>query len=120
MAKIVQTAVGLLAFLLLLWQNTMAQLSCNDVNKELEPCVNYLTHKDGSPSQGCCQGLKDVASKVKSPSDRAAVCECVKGAVTSIPGYDPNLVPRLPAQCSLNFTLPPIDKNTDCTKWLLF
>ncbi|XP_022735467.1 non-specific lipid-transfer protein 3-like [Durio zibethinus] len=93
--------------------------SCNDAGKAAVPCVDFVKGKNtgDSPSAACCAGVKDVASQAKSKSDQQAVCECLKGLLTTIGPYDPSRVALIPQKCGVDFYLPPITSNTDCSKY---
>ncbi|KAF7844109.1 non-specific lipid-transfer protein-like [Senna tora] len=96
-----------------------SSIACSDVVKEITPCLNYLRGSDGSnakPSEECCNGVKLLDDDAKSKQERIDVCNCAKQALSDIGNYDPSRIPQLPKDCGFDFTLPAIDKSTDCSK----
>ncbi|KAH7519489.1 hypothetical protein FEM48_Zijuj08G0041700 [Ziziphus jujuba var. spinosa] len=126
----IQVALLMLAILLLLSSSTVvcetSAPTCTVVAQELAPCLSFLKGSgdeqrlkegDNKPSKECCQGVKDLSSKAKTKLDRQRICQCTKIALSQIGTYDPSRIPLISKDCGLSFTLPPIDKNTDCSKY---
>ncbi|GMY25688.1 non-specific lipid-transfer protein 1-like [Fagus crenata] len=90
-----------------------AALSCNDVNKNVLPCLPYL--KNGGPSvpRDCCAGVTTLNNQAKTKADRQTACNCLKNAAATIKGLNPNLVAGLPKSCGVNIPYK-ISPSTDC------
>ncbi|KAL2893224.1 putative non-specific lipid-transfer protein 2 [Bienertia sinuspersici] len=88
---------------------------CATVIVNVSPCLSYILKTSSSPSDSCCGGIKNVALMASSHENMVGVCNCLK---TNLAGfkYDPALVAELPQKCSVNLSLPPISKDTDCSK----
>ncbi|KAJ7962566.1 Non-specific lipid-transfer protein [Quillaja saponaria] len=113
--------LGGLLFIILFLSRSSAQTatSCTSVTPEISPCLSFV--KGGGadandPSSNCCNGVKDLSGKATTKSDRTAVCNCIKQALSSIGQYDPSRISQLPKACGISLNLPPIDRNTDCSK----
>lgn len=90
-----------------------ATISCNDVNKDLRPCVSYLVNGSGKPPASCCSGVSALASAASTTADKKAACECIKSAAKNVK-IKTDLAQALPQNCgiSLSFTISP---STDCS-----
>ncbi|XP_057981252.1 non-specific lipid-transfer protein-like [Malania oleifera] len=112
--------VGFVAMLMLLSRSvTMSAPSCSSVVVELTPCLAFLKGSmlgGGQPSGSCCSGVKEISGKTKSKQDTEAVCQCIKQALSHAGSYSPSRIPLLSKKCGVEITLPPINKNTDCSK----
>ncbi|KAE8701973.1 cyclic nucleotide-gated ion channel 1-like [Hibiscus syriacus] len=87
---------------------------CNNVVASLTPCLGFI--KGGAaPVAECCSGARNLAGQVSGEEDRQAVCECLKGVLPRIGPYDPNRVPLIGQDCSIDISIPPIDASTDCS-----
>ncbi|EXB62194.1 putative non-specific lipid-transfer protein 2 [Morus notabilis] len=89
--------------------------SCAGVIAPLTPCLNYLRKRDNKPSQSCCNGAKKLSDQAKTKEQRQEACKCIKQALGSISDIDPSRIPQIPEQCGIPATLPPIDRNFDCS-----
>ncbi|KAL6493952.1 hypothetical protein OROGR_031861 [Orobanche gracilis] len=101
---------------LLIAKPALSVPSCAEVVMDLAPCLSFLQGKSNNPTPQCCDGVKALKSIEKTKEDRVASCNCGKQAL-SMYNYDPNKLPLLPKQCAVDFNLPAIDKNFDCSKW---
>ncbi|KAF3439873.1 hypothetical protein FNV43_RR18151 [Rhamnella rubrinervis] len=120
-------AVVLLSFLSVFSCSTIVQSepsapSCGTVTQEIAPCLSFLKGKHpneggNKPSTECCSGVKELSLKAKTKQDRQAICLCTKTALSQVGDYDPSRIPLISKSCGLSFALPPIDKNTDCSKY---
>lgn len=121
MAKTFPEFLSYLAILSMLFapslcdQATETAPSCSTVISNVAACLPFISHTSPSPSGICCGGVKNVAGLAKTHDDKMAICNCLKTNLANIQ-YDPALVAALPKQCSVNINLPPISKNTDCSK----
>ncbi|KAL6569620.1 hypothetical protein OROMI_014134 [Orobanche minor] len=100
---------------LIITKPTLSVPSCAEVVMDLAPCLRFLQGRSNSPTVQYCDGVKALKSIEKTKEDRVAACNCGKQAL-SLYDYDPNKLPLLPEQCSVDFNLPAIDKNFDCSK----
>ncbi|KAL9234543.1 hypothetical protein vseg_009402 [Gypsophila vaccaria] len=89
--------------------------SCSDVITKVTFCLPYITGASPSPSDACCTGIKTVAGLVKAKDDAVDVCNCLKDKLDGLQ-YEPELIASLPKKCSVSIKLPPISKDTDCSK----
>ncbi|XP_020241953.1 non-specific lipid-transfer protein 8-like [Asparagus officinalis] len=99
---------------LLLFKNSEADLQCNDVLKDLTPCVSYLTSGSGSPSTACCNGVTTLASAASTTADRRAACSCIMSAVSKV-NPSPKATKALPGSCNITFPFT-VSPNVDCSK----
>ncbi|KAL0426112.1 UNVERIFIED_CONTAM: Long chain acyl-CoA synthetase 4 [Sesamum radiatum] len=102
-----------LVFLLLISKSAVSVPSCAEVLKDLAPCLKFLQGEDVTPQ--CCSGLKNLATVAKTKADRVASCNCGKKALSNF-DYDPKRFPLLPKKCGVDYNMPAIDKNFDCSK----
>ncbi|XP_011005006.1 PREDICTED: non-specific lipid-transfer protein 8-like [Populus euphratica] len=102
-------AMSALMMFFLLTPPSHAAISCNDVIKDLRPCVNYLMNGTGKPPAACCSGISAIQAAASTTADKQTACNCIKSASKQI---NPN--PQL-ANCgiTLPFTVSP---NVDCSK----
>lgn len=126
----IQVAFFMLAILFLLSNSRVvcetSAPTCAAVTQELAPCLSFLKGSgdeqqpkegDNKPSKECCQGVKDLSLEAKTKQDRQSICQCSKIALSQIGTYDPSRIPLISTDCGLSFTLPPIDRKTDCSKY---
>ncbi|XP_011093744.1 non-specific lipid-transfer protein-like [Sesamum indicum] len=102
-----------LVFLLLISKSVVSVPSCAEVVRDLSPCLKFLQGKDVTPQ--CCSGLKNLAAIAKTKADRVASCDCGKQALSHF-DYDPKRFPLLPKKCGVDYNMPAIDKNFNCSK----
>ncbi|XP_059459292.1 non-specific lipid-transfer protein A-like [Corylus avellana] len=125
------TRVGVLAIVLLFsglaavnaWDNnnnaaesTSNATSCAEVTNDLGPCLGFIKGKVNKPPAACCDGARQLKKAAKTKADRQAICECIKKAVSGIGKFDSNRIPQLVKDCNIDIKLPPISRNTDCSK----
>ncbi|BBG97640.1 lipid transfer protein 3 [Prunus dulcis] len=113
--------IGFLAVLLFLSSSANSAPSCPTVTQQVAPCLSFVKGgSDTKPSEECCKecckGVKELSVNANSRPDREAVCKCLKQVLSSVGNYNPSQVSLLPKKCGLSLNLPPIDKNTDCSK----
>uniref|UniRef100_A0A7N0VKU9 Bifunctional inhibitor/plant lipid transfer protein/seed storage helical domain-containing protein n=1 Tax=Kalanchoe fedtschenkoi TaxID=63787 RepID=A0A7N0VKU9_KALFE len=99
--------------------------SCPVVVQKLLPCLNYIRGGSAAeavplsvdkPPQVCCTGVKGISDEIKSQQDKSEVCQCLKQVLSGIGSYDASKIPQLSTECGASQVLPPIDRNTDCSK----
>ncbi|KAL7121547.1 hypothetical protein ACP275_02G188600 [Erythranthe tilingii] len=100
-------------FLLFVWKPALSVPTCKEVVADIAPCIGYL--QGNEPTAQCCAGMKKLSGLVKTKKDRVASCSCGKQALSSF-NYDASRLPLLPQKCGVNFNMPAIDKNFDCSK----
>ncbi|KAL3622230.1 hypothetical protein CASFOL_033641 [Castilleja foliolosa] len=88
--------------------------SCAEVFNDLAPCLGYLQGTSESPTTLCCAGVKALKAIEITKEDRVASCNCGKQAL-SVFIYDPNKLSLLPKECGVDWNMPVIDKNFDCS-----
>ncbi|KAK7340023.1 hypothetical protein VNO77_20715 [Canavalia gladiata] len=76
-------------------------VTCGEVTQELMACIGYLMGQNGSPSQGCCEGVRKIIGEATTTSDRQTVCNCLKADANSYP-INYNNAEALPAKCNVN------------------
>ncbi|XP_050137549.1 non-specific lipid-transfer protein A-like [Malus sylvestris] len=109
--------IGFFAVLLLLSITAHSAPSCPTVSLEVAPCVPFVKGgADAKPSEACCKGVKNLSVHANNKADKEAVCLCLKQALSTIGTYNPSQVSALPKKCGISLVLPPIDKNTNCSK----
>lgn len=91
-----------------------AALTCNDVIKDLKPCIEYLKNGSGAPPSPCCAGAATLASAATTTADKQTACTCLKNVSNNIK-VNSGLAKSLPANCGI--TLPfEVSPNVDCSK----
>uniref|UniRef100_A0A803NV86 Non-specific lipid-transfer protein n=1 Tax=Cannabis sativa TaxID=3483 RepID=A0A803NV86_CANSA len=115
--KVVAVAVSLLMLIQVGWsqQEGSSQPQCNQVVQQLTPCVQYVTGREPKPSDACCNGAKQLAASAKTTKDRQTACSCIKQAVGGLPNVDPSRISSVPKECNIDFSLPPITRDFDCS-----
>ncbi|KAI3449266.1 hypothetical protein Pfo_005931, partial [Paulownia fortunei] len=99
----------------------MAAPSCTTIDSKLVSCVTYIEgHIMVGPSSACCAGVEAIVAEATTKKDQVAICKCLKVALVQLG----NLVvldrfSDLPKECGIPIILPPIDKNFDCSKYVL-
>ncbi|KAI3444914.1 hypothetical protein Pfo_001579, partial [Paulownia fortunei] len=88
-----------------------AAITCSDVIKDLQPCMNYLKSGSGMPPSPCCAGASNLASSATTTVDKQTACSCLKNAAKNI-NIKPELAKSLPGNCgiSLPFEVSPTDQ----------
>ncbi|XP_061995969.1 probable non-specific lipid-transfer protein 2 [Rosa rugosa] len=111
----------LIAFLAILFFVSAAHSapSCPVIAQEMAPCLTFVKGTTDELSQACCNGAKDLSNNVHSNQDKKDICLCLKDALSKIGDYEPSRVSLVPKKCGLKLNLPPIDQNTDCSKFAL-
>ncbi|KAK6158869.1 hypothetical protein DH2020_006183 [Rehmannia glutinosa] len=107
----------LVVLVLLVSKSAVSVPSCEEVVKDLTPCLGFLVGNTNVPTPQCCAGIKALKDIVKTQPDRVASCNCGKQALSNF-NYDPNRLPLLPKQCGVDLNMPAIDKNFDCSNKL--
>ena len=110
--------IGFVAVVWLICGLAMGAPLCATMIHELSPCLPYLMESTASPSEDCCNGVKDIAEFSKSEKDRCNICECIKSVIAMLVGIDTSRILPLPGKCGLNTSLPSVSQDTDCSKCL--
>ena len=103
----------------ILMEQVDAVVSCDAVIQQLSPCVSYIGRDASAPSKMCCQGAKYVFKHFgRAQRDRQGVCNCLVSLMPYLDGpVNGTLVSDLPGQCGINFKLPPVGNNFDCSQY---
>ena len=91
-------------------------ITCGQVTSALAPCLGYL-RAGGAPPPGCCNGVRGLNSAAATTADRQAVCNCLKTAAGSIPGFNANNAAALPGKCGVNIPYK-ISTSTNCATYV--
>ncbi|CAN6468948.1 unnamed protein product [Victoria cruziana] len=91
-------------------------VECQDVVKDLVPCMSYLRGTGGPVPGECCSGVRDLNRAASTTLDRRTACECIKKYSGQISGLNPNLVGSLPESCGVHLSFVP-SSNTDCARF---
>ena len=89
--------------------------ACASIIGPLTPCLDYLRKIQNKASKSCCDGAKKLSEQATSKEARQATCRCIKQALTPISDVDPSRIPQIPKECGFSATLPPIDRNFNCS-----
>ena len=92
-----------------------AAVDCNKVRSNVLPCLGFL-EKGGSPSPGCCNGIKSIVNSARTTGDRQGVCNCLKSAASNVHGIDPRNAEALPGRCGVNIPYK-ISTSTNCARY---
>ncbi|KAL0374071.1 UNVERIFIED_CONTAM: Non-specific lipid-transfer protein 8 [Sesamum radiatum] len=90
-------------------------ITCSDVIKDLQPCVNYLKSGSGAPPAACCAGASNLASSATTTADKQTACSCLKNAAKNI-SLKPELAKSLPGNCGISLPFE-VSPNVDCSKY---
>lgn len=109
--------IGVLALILTNSLHANA-ISCAECVAKLNPCVGYLVGKDPAISVGCCSGAQALDNiAVGSPTEKRAICECLKEAAKHIPIII-DRAKQIPPFCHLQ-TKFEVSPDIDCSKYVL-
>ncbi|KAG5069305.1 hypothetical protein AAZX31_01G121200 [Glycine max] len=89
-----------------------AAITCGQVTSSLANCIGYL-QKGGTPSSGCCNGVKSLNAAAKTTADRQTACNCLKSAASQISGFNANNAASLPGKCGVSIPYK-ISTSTNC------
>ncbi|KAJ3689802.1 hypothetical protein LUZ61_018966 [Rhynchospora tenuis] len=103
-----------IAILLLTAPHDANAVTCGDVTSSVAPCMAYARNGQGSPSAGCCSGVKSLNSKAATSTDRQTVCNCLKNLAKTM-SFNAGAVAGLPGKCGVNIPYA-ISTSTDCSK----
>lgn len=92
-------------------------LTCPQIQGNLASCLIYLKN-GGTPTTGCCNGIRTVNNAAKTTADRQAACKCLKDTAGGVSGLNPNFATGLPSKCRINIPYK-ISTSTDCNKYPL-
>ncbi|RDX71462.1 hypothetical protein CR513_49182, partial [Mucuna pruriens] len=93
-----------------------AEVTCNEVVRNLTPCISYVLNGGKTVPGPCCNGIRTLYNLAHSTPDRQNVCKCIKNAVSAFHYSKSNvdLAATLPHKCGV--TIPyQISPSTDCT-----
>lgn len=88
---------------------------CFHALQDVIPCQDYLVNGVSKPNEGCCKGVKDLATIAnESSNERQSLCICLKSAAQHFP-INEGKAKAMPKLCNVNLdiTLAP---NIDCNK----
>ncbi|XP_071727379.1 non-specific lipid-transfer protein 1-like [Rutidosis leptorrhynchoides] len=96
--------------------NTEAEITCDDFDKHVPPCVKYVRGVDEVPSKECCNKLKESISTLKTRLDNEMACKCMVNAHSQIPDIKPDNARNLPNKCNVNVPFK-TGLDTNCDKY---
>ncbi|KAK9157578.1 hypothetical protein Scep_004152 [Stephania cephalantha] len=100
--------------LLLLPSSSEGALTCTDVIKALQPCLNYLVNGKGKPLAACCTGASKLSTAASTPADKKTVCTCIKSASQNMK-LNPAAAQALPENCGISLPVT-VSPTVDCSK----
>ncbi|MED6106889.1 hypothetical protein PIB30_008893 [Stylosanthes scabra] len=112
MASLKVACVVTLVCMALVGAPMVQAITCSQVTNSLFPCFSYVEN-GGTPSQGCCNGIKTLMSSATTTADRRTACSCLKSAAASISGLNPGNMLALPGKCGVNIPYK-ISTSTNC------
>ncbi|GMJ01515.1 hypothetical protein HRI_003820700 [Hibiscus trionum] len=92
-----------------------APYSYFDVHGLISPCWPFITGRDSDPSPKCCASTKKLAELTHTRRDEQELCKCIKIIIGDHEPHEIKQLPVLGEQCNINFYIPPINGNTDCS-----
>ncbi|KAF8398570.1 hypothetical protein HHK36_017501 [Tetracentron sinense] len=104
----------LMVVLLLVAPASEAAITCSDVAKDLQPCLNYLRSGSGKPPSPCCAGVAKLSSAASTTADRRAACACIKTQAQKINPIVA-LAQSLPGNCGVSLSFA-VSASVDCSK----
>nr|XP_009778825.1 PREDICTED: non-specific lipid-transfer protein 1-like [Nicotiana sylvestris] len=91
-----------------------AELTCDTVYSNLQPCLTYVLFGFSLPSD-CCDGVKSLISTATTTADRQSACSCVKSLASRATGDELSRAAGIPGKCGANVPFD-ISPNVDCSK----
>ncbi|RWR85089.1 non-specific lipid-transfer protein [Cinnamomum micranthum f. kanehirae] len=110
-----RVACLVLAFVMLATLLVDAANLCAQLQKQLNPCMDYLKDKSGD-SRGCCSNVKILNAKYKTIAERQTACKCIVQEVHGAVGLDLNRLANLPTRCGVSIHGYRVRQNFDCKK----
>ncbi|CAI8600674.1 unnamed protein product [Vicia faba] len=109
------TCLAMMMCMILGLPQTLAALTCSEVEAKLAPCVPYVTGIVGAVPQPCCDGITALNNEAATKDDRQAACRCIKKAAKTLPGLNMDALVGLPSKCGVDlpYNLGP---SIDCNK----
>ncbi|KAJ4842418.1 hypothetical protein Tsubulata_050864 [Turnera subulata] len=107
----------LLSFAVLICMVQPSQaITCQQVDTSLLPCISYLENGGSTPSNECCNGVRNIKQITPTTPDRRAACECIKQAASRYhSAIKPDAAIQLPKLCAVDVGVP-ITPNIDCNQ----
>nr|GMC46537.1 non-specific lipid-transfer protein 1-like [Ipomoea batatas] len=90
-----------------------AQVSCDDIYKQLSPCSGYVKTGGAVPAD-CCPALKTMVNGLKTKLDRQSGCQCIKDGVAKATPDQLKRAQGLPGYCKVPFPFK-IGPDVDCS-----
>ncbi|KAI9072058.1 hypothetical protein K1719_028305 [Acacia pycnantha] len=112
MAGLVKVACLVVLCVALVGAPLAEAITCGQVASSAAPCLAYL-QRGGSPSPGCCNGLRSLVGAARTTADKQAVCNCLKSTAGQVPGYNDRNAQALPGLCRVNVPYK-ISTSTNC------
>ncbi|KAL9686169.1 hypothetical protein QQ045_023624 [Rhodiola kirilowii] len=90
--------------------------TCEDVEieKSLIQCIPYLRGGATSPTEACCEGVKNLKHIAPTKTDRQKACQCLKDAAARVP-VKPKSATELPEKCGVETEIR-ISPQVDCKR----
>ncbi|CAM8933681.1 unnamed protein product [Rhodiola kirilowii] len=110
-----KTKVVMLIFVFQLAVAVATDRTCEDVEieKSLIQCIPYLRGGATSPTEACCEGVKNLNKHIApTKTDRQKACQCLKDAAARVP-VKPKSATELPEKCGVETEIP-ISPQVDC------
>ncbi|KAK8615185.1 hypothetical protein V6N13_068966 [Hibiscus sabdariffa] len=79
------------------------------------PCLDFFNGRDSGPLEECCENVKEIAEQRKNKQDEEQLCLCMAGMWRNYGPYDTKRLPLVGKACHIDFYIPPIDGNTNCS-----
>ncbi|KAL4384096.1 hypothetical protein GQ457_15G029690 [Hibiscus cannabinus] len=86
-----------------------------DVLSLLSPCMPFVRDKDSESLPECCENVKKIAEERKNKRDEQHLCLNIKGVWRNFGPFDSKRLPLVGKACHIDFYIPPIDGNTNCS-----
>nr|GMC51190.1 non-specific lipid-transfer protein 1-like [Ipomoea batatas] len=90
-----------------------AQVSCDDIYKQISPCSGYVKTGGAVPAD-CCPALKTMVDSLKTKLDRQSACQCIKDGVAKATPEQLKRAQGLPGYCKVPFPFK-ISPDVDCS-----
>ncbi|KAK8615173.1 hypothetical protein V6N13_068954 [Hibiscus sabdariffa] len=88
-----------------------------DVISLFSPCLTFFNGRDSDPLPECCANVKEIAELRENKKDELVyLCQCMAGMWRNYGPYDSKRLPLVGKACHIDFYIPPIDGNTNCSR----
>ncbi|OMO89082.1 Plant lipid transfer protein/Par allergen [Corchorus olitorius] len=98
-----------------------AALTCDDVEREVSPCVTHVNSMGKKAEVECCKGARTLNKMAQTPADHREACKCIKNILhrmreseEGLTGEMESFAGTLPGKCGAINVPYKISLSTNC------